>query len=92
MEFPGLKIVGLSDGEPEGTIDLLMINTIDWVISTLLIVSLEDLKADQGVAMLILSLEIGQSSVSDIWKFLGEFMPIWSFLEIDKVGADLGEF
>lgn len=66
MEFPSLKIVCLSNRKPEGTIDLLMIHTIYWVIRALLIMSLENLEADQRIAMLILGFEICQSSVSHI--------------------------
>jgi len=59
---------------------------------SLLIFSLEDLKADQGIAVFIFSFEVRECRICNISELLRKFMPIWSFLEINQIITDLGEF
>jgi len=59
---------------------------------SLLIFSLEDLKADQGIAVFIFSFEVRECRIGNISELLRKFMPIWSFLEINQIITDLGEF
>jgi len=58
VELPGLEIMSLGDRKPEGAVNFLMIDTINWVVHTLLIVSLENLEADQSIAMFVFGLEV----------------------------------
>lgn len=74
--MPVFHVFGLGNGEPESFIDLLVIDSINWVIRALLIFSLESFQANESVSVVIFGLEIVHFSLFDVAQFIGKFFPV----------------